>query len=89
MEVSSSVAEDIVQKAQGAKTMDEAAETLKDYDLENLSEDDMWEMFFALGPDAVASMMEKMFAEVKEDKDVENVSTLSIIRHELLTNLTS
>ena len=89
MEVSSPVTKDIQEKAQGKKTMQEAAEALKDYDLTNLSEDDMWEVFFALGPDTVTSMIEKLFVDVKEDKDVENISTFSIVRHELLTNLSS
>ena len=89
MEISDPVAKDIQEKAKGAKSPQDAGAVLEGYDMGNLAEDDMWEVFFALGPDVLTSMIEKFFAEVKDDKGVENISTLSIVRHELLANLTS
>jgi len=77
------------EKAEKAKSKEEVAKLMEGIDLKGVSQSDLAELFFALGPKDVSILMRLQLSEVKNDKDVEVVSALSNIRHELLKSLTA
>ncbi len=53
--------------------------------LSELNDDDMNEIFYALGPVSISNMIKQMLAEAKEADDVEYVAAISAIRHVMFT----
>ena len=80
---------DFKEKVQNAKSEEEIKELMEGFDFKGVSQSDLAELFFALGPKDVSILMRLQLAEVKNDKDVEIVAALSNIRHELLKSLTA
>lgn len=56
-------------------------------DLQGVSEDDLAELFFALGPDLLTRVIRDLLAAVKTDADLDAVASLLLIRHSLLEAL--
>lgn len=57
-------------------------------DLSALSETDLGQILFALGPDAIGSLILAIFRTADSDEDLLMISHLSEARHELLQSLT-
>ena len=55
--------------------------------LKDLSERDLWEVCFALGPTAMGYIISKLLMDAKDDKQLEGAMAFSHLRHELLISL--
>jgi hypothetical protein len=73
-------------KIQHAQQLDEVEKSLRDFDLKKISDDDMAALFFALGPALVTRMIFKSLQEVKDDKDMESLTALTVIRNTILAS---
>ena len=69
------------------KNKAEAISLLEDTDLSDIKQPELAQLFFTLGPDAVTSLIGGMLASVKNDKDIEGIAALSMIRNQLLKSL--
>jgi len=77
------------EKSMKASTVEEVAALIHDADLKGVDEDDLAELFFALGPTVLTRLIETMFTSVKTDADVEGITALTVIRHTILTSYRS
>ncbi|MDD4319766.1 MAG: hypothetical protein PHW10_05590 [Candidatus Peribacteraceae bacterium] len=75
-------------KVQEAASGDAAAALLDGMDLEGVADDDLAELFFALGPTLLTRLIEPMVLEAKSDDDLEGVAALVTIRHSMLSAFT-
>lgn len=60
-------------------------DAIQNHDLSEVNEEDLQQIFFALGPVVVTKLIESMIPEAKTDKDVEGITALTVIRHALLS----
>lgn len=74
-------------QAQKADSVETIAALLVDFDLKEVDEDDLAELFFALGPVAITQLMAALFATAQTDADIEGITALSVIRHSVLAAL--
>lgn len=74
-------------KAQSMNTPEELASLVSDTDLKDVSDADLAELFFALGPTALSSLIEHELQHATTDDDLDNVDALVTIRHSLLSSL--
>ena len=58
-------------------------------DLSELNDEDMNEIFYALGPVSISNMIKQMLTAAKEADDVEYVAAISAIRHVMFTPKTN
>ena len=72
------------QKAQNANSAEEIATLLQDFDLKDVDEDDLAELFFAMGPTVLSQLISSLLASAKTDDDVEGITALTTIRHSVL-----
>lgn len=72
------------EKTSTAKTPDEVAAIINETDLHGVDEDDLASLFFAMGPATVSSLIVYMIPKAETDKDLEDVTALAFIRHEIL-----
>lgn len=74
-------------QAEQAGSIEEVATLIQSMNLKDVDEDDLAELFFALGPAALSRLIVDLLAAAKSDSDVEGVTALTIIRHSILTSL--
>ena len=67
--------------------MSAIAALLADFDLKDVDEDDVAELFFALGPAAVTQLIAALFVTATTDADIEGITALTVIRHSVLAAL--
>lgn len=72
------------QRTQAAQTVEEVASAIASMDLSDVDDDDLASLFFALGPDYLSRLIIHMLQHAKTDKDVEDVTGLTVIRHSIL-----
>lgn len=72
------------QRTQEAQTVDEVAAAIASMDLSEVDDDDLASLFFALGPDYLSRLIIHLLQKVQTDKDVEDVTGLTVIRHSIL-----
>lgn len=58
-----------------------------DVDFKNMSQKDLWEICFALGPSVIGYLIGKLLLDAKDDTQVEGAMAFSALRHELLISL--
>ncbi len=68
-------------------TLAECMKFVAEIPFESVSEDDLTELYFAMGPDVLTSLIAGMLPHVHSDDDVEALMSLSFIRHSLLSSL--
>ena len=56
-------------------------------DLTKMSQKDLWEICFALGPVAMEYLISKLLIDAKTDAAIEGIMALSHLRHDLLESL--
>ena len=71
-------------KAQSAGSVEEVATLLQDFDLKDVDEDDLAELFFAMGPTILSQLIASLLASAKTDDDIEGITALTTIRHSVL-----
>ena len=70
------------------KTDEEYMKLLQDFDISKVSEADLGQMMFALGPDAIGALIRGILQSSVTDQDLVMVSHFAELRHELLESLT-
>lgn len=73
-------------KAIATSTPEEMTTLLQSQDLSLVGEDDLAQLCFALGPAALGRLIEIMLKDVSNDKDMEGVTALTVIRHSILAS---
>lgn len=71
----------------GANSEEEAAKLVQNLEFEKIKDRDMGEIFFALGPNVLTSIIGKLLAEVAVDDDLTVVADFSSVRHMLYESL--
>ena len=71
------------EKAQNASSDKELAMLLQETDLQNVQEDDLAELFFALGPESLTTLIGAMIKDAASDDDLEGIVSLTVIRNSL------
>lgn len=74
-------------KVTEATTVEEVTGLLSTANLTALSEDDLSELYFAMGPDGVSTLIVQMLPHVRSEEDLEALISLCVIRHSLLLSL--
>lgn len=74
-------------KVKTAKNADDILKHAGELDLSSIAKSDLAQLFFALGPDIVGSLVAAMLKQ--KDADIEMIAALSILRHEMLVSLQS
>lgn len=87
MKVHDPVIKVFLESAAGAKSSEELAELLISTSLKDVHDNDLEELFFALGPDALSDFIASELQKVKTDDDLESVVALTVIRHSLLESM--
>ncbi len=70
-------------------SIDEAVKTLVDEDLSGVDEDDLAQLFFAMGPAAITELISKHLESLTTDEAVEQLAALTTIRHSILASYQS
>lgn len=78
---------DLRKRIQSAASMDDMMAAVDALDFRTVSEHDLIELLFALGPTIVGNLIEEMLHDAKEVDDVRSVATFSAIRHVMLQSL--
>lgn len=73
-------------QAEQAGSIEEVASLIQDMNLEDVDEDDLAELFFALGPAVLSRLILDLLTAANSDGDVEGVTALTVIRHSILTS---
>ena len=56
-------------------------------DLSDVSDGDLAELFFVLGPGPLAVLISSLLKEVSTDEHIDDIASLTLIRHTLLTSM--
>jgi hypothetical protein len=78
-----------LESAKAAQSAEALAALLMDTDLQGIADADIAELFFALGPAAVSSLIASMLGRVASDSDLQGIAALTTIRHSLYASLAS
>lgn len=73
-----------LQAANAVGSLDAMVALLNDTSLEGVADNDLEELFFALGPEALSVFIAAELTRVQSDHDLEGVVALTVIRHSLL-----
>lgn len=65
--------------------IDALIDSIKNTDLSGVNEEDLQQIFFAIGPVTLTKLIEYMIPTAQIDKEVEGVTALTVIRHSLLS----
>ena len=76
-----------ITEARGKNSVDELATFVLSMDLKGVSEADLAELFFALGPTALTLIIADSLKKVKTDDDLDGINALVTIRHSLLLSM--
>lgn len=76
-------------KAQSITTEKEFAALTGDIDFATIDQEDLIELYFAIGPDALTVFIGDALKHTKTSDDMIGLASLTIIRHGLLLSLTS
>lgn len=75
----------MVQQSAKSGDINTVIDAVKNHDLADVHEEDLKQIFFALGPVVVTKLIESMLPEAKTDQDIEGITALTVIRHALLS----
>ena len=78
------------QKARAAKSKEALAALVEsELNIASMSNDDLGQLFYALGPDVVTQLITEILRVAKDDEAILTVASLGKIRHVLLKNFTA
>ncbi|MFA6522917.1 MAG: hypothetical protein WCS85_00930 [Candidatus Peribacteraceae bacterium] len=72
---------DVQRRLAAAESEQEAGEVVQSFDIASLTEEDLLQLFFALGPESVSVLLGAVLAAAREDRDLEVVAALGNLRH--------
>lgn len=75
------------EKALEASTIDEVVALIHSMDMRLVNEDDLAELCFAIGPAMLSRLIASLLSMVSNDKEMEAVTALALIRHAILNSL--
>lgn len=75
--------------ALSSKTDEEFLEAAKAVDMRKVSEEQIADVLFALGPDVIGHFLVNLLSHAKTSDDMELIAALSEARHAMLSSLTS
>ena len=75
------------EKAQTMERPEDIVTLVQDADLSDVADDDIAELFFAIGPSALSLYVRELLHTAGNDKDLEHISSLTLVRHALLVSL--
>jgi len=78
-----------VEEALQLRTPDALGKKILDTDLSGVSEGDLAELFFAMGPEPLCTIIPQLLGSVRSDSDIEDLVALTTIRHSLLAAMQS
>ncbi len=73
------------ERIKACETSDALAAQIAKMDLSGVSDEDLAELFFALGPNALSFLIADGLTNAKTDTDLDAIEALMLIRHSLLT----
>jgi len=76
------------EKFKQVKTDEEFLAVMNSIDLSVVSEADLGQIMFAVGPDAIGALILNTLAATDTDEDLLMISNFTALRHELLESLT-
>lgn len=79
---------ELKEKLQGAKP-EQIASLLQEVDLKDVQQSDLAELFFALGPAPIYTLIEYTLKNAQSDREVEAVAGLGLIRGALLKSFST
>jgi hypothetical protein len=68
---------------------EELTALIKKTDLRGVSDDDIGELFFALGPDLLTRILDSMLQSATSDSDLDDIAAMITVRHSLLASFHS
>jgi polysaccharide pyruvyl transferase CsaB len=74
-------------KMSETKTQEDMLALVASMDVRLVNEDDLAELFFAIGPSMLSQLIQLLLSRVQSDKDMEGVTAISVIRHTILVSL--
>lgn len=77
------------ESVQKCSTKEEVIALLQEKDLTDVGNDELAELFFALGPATLSGLIYAVLAQSSTDKDLEALAALTLIRHTMLSALTA
>lgn len=69
------------------KTAEDLIKLAQTFDFGSLSKDDLIELYFAMGPHPLTATIELMIPEMKTPEDLEELASLTFIRHGVVSVL--
>ncbi len=78
-----------VQKQAAGLSSEKLAALLAQTNLKGVSDDDLAELTFAIGPSILSKLIAGLLLQVKTDEELEDISALTLIRHSLLQSYVS
>ncbi len=73
--------------AKDVQTADDFKNALESIDLEALPENDLMELYFAMGPELIGSIIKESIGDIASSDDAESFASLTFVRHGLLLSL--
>jgi len=80
---------DLQESVRKSKNKEEFQKALEETDLSVITEGDLYELFFALGPEPMFPLVEYLFSKVETDEDMMVISAMTNLRHGLLESFQS
>lgn len=71
-------------KTQQSASLEDIASMLQETTLKGVQDSDIASLCFAVGPDVLSRVIVNMLGAAKTDKDIEIVTALTTVRHEIL-----
>ncbi len=75
------------EQVRAVQTVEQLTALMEKTSLAEMSQGDLAELFFAMGPHAISAILGKLIADAKTDADLETVAALSTLRNTLLSSL--
>lgn len=75
------------EKALEATSIEEVVALIHSMDMRLVNEDDLAELCFAIGPEMLTRLITSLLTKVSNDKEMEAVTALALIRHAILNSL--
>ena len=75
------------QTALAAKSEAELMKIVEEADLSGISDRDLTQLLFALGPEAIKGIISTMFAKAQKNEDIEQIAAFSALRNGMFESL--
>lgn len=77
------------EKVMQCEGMEQIVSLIQNTDLSDVQEEDIAQLFFALGPEVLSRMITAMLSQASADKHIETIAGFASIRHSILSSFAS